>query len=208
MSQAARQLRLTESPTPLPGLPQGPLSPQQQLEAIRRTQDQAEQRVELGMKLLGAAEAHAVNHQHSMEQVRSEQQVLRDKLEQDVAKSLHTFDQWIGDLDDGFTKALKQLEDRVDTLSSQWVHTQHRIEQMVKRSETLLDEHRLDAAAVPTSQPQATLSVAPPVQEQASSEDGMPVTDEGADAAGAKENEPDKPTYGELLRRLLEQSDG
>ena len=119
----------------------GPLSARQQLEAVRCVQNQAEQRVQLGLKLFKAAEAHTIKYQNLVEQVRYEQQQLREKLEQDVARSLHTYDQWIGEVDEGVPEALKALGVRIDKLQNEWSGTQQRIEQIMSRSESLLDQH-------------------------------------------------------------------
>jgi hypothetical protein len=184
------------------------------MEAARCAQTQAEQRVQLGLKLFKAAEAHTVNYQNMVEQVRLKQQQLREKLEHDVARSLHTYDQWIGEIDDGVTEVLKALEHRIDKLQSDWCGTQQRIEQMMTRSESLLDQQPFVGQPEVVSHPEVTISVAPPPDPNKPKNDGMtfPATPtskahHAGKAAASGEDEPGhpKPICGELLRRLLDE---
>ena len=115
----------------------------QQLEHARRIQVQAEQRVQLGLQLFKAAEAHALRHRDMIQQLKDEQQELHQQLQQDVAQSLHEYDQWVGQLDENFTTALRQLDSKVDSLQERWAQTESHIEQMMKRSEALLDQSRV-----------------------------------------------------------------
>ena len=243
MSQATHRLRLTESPSPLPGLPSGPLSAQQQLEALRRVQGQAEQRVQLGMQLFKAAEAHTEQKQNLADELREEQKHLREKVQEEVASSLRSYDQWVGRIDDGFTKAMNDLDQRLERLRSEWTDTQGRIEQMMKRSEALLEQNRLLQAPVegrrrPRPNPNPAVSVAPPspprfapVSEPPSRSPKSPDVDDPVDvvdpvkrvesvetqaiapSTGDQESEKQttdgtEPIYGELLRRLIDKSDG
>jgi flagellar biosynthesis chaperone FliJ len=118
----------------LPGLPRKPLTPQQQLDAISRVQTQAEARVELGLKLFKAAENHTRSQQKMLEQIKAEQQQLREQVNEDVAKSLHAYDQWVGQMDDNFTQSLQNLEAKIERLQENWTATQQRIEAMIERS--------------------------------------------------------------------------
>jgi hypothetical protein len=129
----------TRSPI-LPGLPRDPLSPTEQLEALRRVQAQAEQRVKLGLQLFKAAEAHATQQQTLIEEIKSEQQRLRAEVQEDVARSLHTYDQWMGRMDEDFTRAIKSLETKIEMLEAQWSHSQERMAAMMRRAEALLQQ--------------------------------------------------------------------
>jgi flagellar biosynthesis chaperone FliJ len=138
-----------------------------QFEALRRLQAQAEQRIKLGQQLFKAAEAQASAHQDAIEQVRGEQERLREQVQQDVAQSLHAYDQWVGQIDESFTKAIRSLEERVDTLARDWEQTQGKLDVMVRRSEALLDKSRqLIEGATPTAskaaRPTPSAASAPP----------------------------------------------
>ena len=211
MSRTATSLRLTESAPPLPGLPTGTLTAQQQLEALRRVQEQAEQRVQLGMRLFKAADAATGHQQELVTEIRDDQQRLRDRVEQDVARSLHTYDQWIGDVGDGFHASLKKLEGRIDELQSQWQQTQKRIEGMMNRSEAFLDSARTLPATLPAGErnrPSATISVAPdgPRAVDAPTQETEPqVWDSTAIKSSKSSDDTDEQPsdYGELLQDLL-----
>jgi len=126
----------------LPGLPKGPLTPTQQLEALRRVQAQAEHRIKLGLQLFKAAEAHATHQQRVIQQIKAEQANLRERLETDVTKSLHSYDQWVGKIDESFTRAMQALEAKIQGLESEWNAAQERMTTMVRRCEALMDQSR------------------------------------------------------------------
>ena len=160
MAQSAPHIQITTSGK-LPGLPTRPLSKQQQSDALRRIQIQAEQRIKLGLKLFKAAEAHTQHQQDLLQCVQDEQNRIRGELQQDVAKSLHTYDQWVGQIDENFTKAIKDLDQKITSLHNKWDATQYRIELMMQRSEALLNEVRCItdqstwplSSAIPLQQP-------------------------------------------------------
>lgn len=141
MSQAQKTIQL-RSKRDLPGLPDAPISPTDQLIALKRVQAQAEQRVKLGVQLFKAAEAHTTGQQVAINDLKDEQQKLRSELHEDVTKSLHAYDQWVGRIDESFTRAMQKLEGKIDTLEENWQNTQTRIEAMLRRSEALLDQSR------------------------------------------------------------------
>ncbi len=118
------------------------LTTAQKLEALRRVQGQAEQRVKLGTQLLKAAESHAVQTQSQVEQIRREQNELREKLEHDVAAALHQYDQWVGTIDETLTRRLQLAEERLDALDKQWEEAERRVMRMVKRAELMFDQSR------------------------------------------------------------------
>lgn len=141
--------------------------------AAQRIARENEQRVELGVKLFRAAEKHTLEQRRLVEQMRQEQDRLKKEVQEDVARTLHAYDQWVGQIDENFTRALQQLETRIDQLQTNWESTQQRIEQMLKRSESVLGESRdllrRGAAAKPTleTHPQAPVAPAPAVRQPA-----------------------------------------
>lgn len=181
----------------LPGLPRKPLTPQQQTEALQRVQAQAEQRVKLGMQLFKAAEAHVSQHRDALTQIKAEQDRLRTEIQDDVTKTLHQYDQWVGQIDESFTKAIRTLTERLDKIEAEAGASQARLESMVKRAEALLDQARL-----------ATDPPAPPPQQRSS-----PKATGSAGTAPPPASEPDPPKtpriYSQLMRRLRDEgSDG
>jgi len=133
----------------LPDLPRQPLTPEQQAEAIKRVQAQAEQRVKLGTQLFKAAEATIAEHVAAVNKARQEQSALKQEVQQDVAKSLQTYDQWLGQIDEGFTKSIKRIEDRVEQLEQgclameeAWNQTEQRLETLMSRAEAMVDASR------------------------------------------------------------------
>lgn len=138
MSQTNPRPRVLLQPTPRQAL-----SPDQQLEALRRVQAQAEQRVKLGQQLFKAAEARVSTHRAMIDEIKGEQAKLRDEVQRDVAQSLQSYDQWVGKLDERLTEAMRSLEARLDTLQNEWQATQAKIEHMLRRSEALLDQSRV-----------------------------------------------------------------
>ncbi|MEX0777379.1 MAG: hypothetical protein WD042_16875 [Phycisphaeraceae bacterium] len=127
---------------PLPGLPRRPLTPQEQLEALRRLQLQAEHRLKLGMQLFKAAEAHTAQHQSTLEEIQAEQKQLREQVQADVARSLRDYDQWVGNVEKHITQRLDKLDGRLSALQSHWENTEQHLTSMAKRAETLLDQCR------------------------------------------------------------------
>jgi hypothetical protein len=164
MSQAARPLRLSTDEQPLPGLVLGPLSPAQHLEALRRVQAQAEQRLKLGSQLFKAAQAQTLQQRTLAEELRRSQDGLREEMRQDATKTLHQCEQWMGAMDDRFTSRIRQLEDRLDVLHGQWTEAQQRIDGLMRRAETLLDQSRtlLDHTVAPAGLAVAAAAAAAP----------------------------------------------
>lgn len=124
----------------IPGLPKKPLTPEQQLDALSRVQSQAENRVALGLKLFKAAENHTRSQQNMLDELKAQQQELRDQVNEDVARSLHTYDQWVGKMDENFTNSLQKLENKIEMLQENWMATQKRIETMLERSAELFSQ--------------------------------------------------------------------
>lgn len=152
----------------LPGLPRQPLTPEQKLDALRRVQAQAEQRVKLGQQLFKAAEARVTAHRGLMDQVRQEQDKLRAEVQEDVARSLQSYDQFMGQLEERITLAMRSLEDRLDTLHAECAASESKVDQMLTRAEALLDQTRvLLNQSVPRGRATATEpAVETPVEDQ------------------------------------------
>jgi hypothetical protein len=180
-------------PGTLPGVPKRPLDAQQQLEALRRTQAQAEQRVKLGVQLFKAAEARTAQHRDDVEQLRKEQDQLRQQLQQDIARSFQSYDQWIAKVDDTLTNSLKSIEDRIELLQSRWKETEQRIETMMDRSQTLLSQ----SADMMQTPPQATFDEPQSAPPLALSQAPQP-----DDVAGEGEDAQFNPIFTRVLRRL------
>ncbi|MCE9590393.1 MAG: hypothetical protein K8S99_07700 [Planctomycetes bacterium] len=139
MSQAATR---RSSPIPFPAPPRA-LSPQEQLDALRRVQAQAEQRVYLGAQFFKAAEARTDQFREMIEKIKSEQDTLREELRDDMTKSLRTYDQWLGEIDQDLTTAIGTLEERVTKLQQEWAQAQQRIDSLLRRSEAMFDQTRM-----------------------------------------------------------------
>ncbi|MFG0249549.1 MAG: hypothetical protein ACF8OB_11740 [Phycisphaeraceae bacterium JB051] len=219
----------------IPGLPRKPLTPEQQLEALNRVQSQAEARVELGLKLFKAAENHTRSQQKMLDQIKAEQQQLRDQVNEDVAKSLHAYDQWVGQMDENFTRSLQNLEAKIERLQENWQHTQQRIETMIERSAQMFAiAHGMDnpVAEQPAAQPQAqqqetqviedetphAISIAP-VEEDIQTQDESNQEDATIEAQTAEPQAQEQPKvqprlkpesgamYTDLLKQLRQQAD-
>ncbi len=128
--------------TGLSALNRQPLSPEQQLQALKRVQAQAEQRVKLGMQLFKAAEARLSTQTDMLGQIKTLQSQLREQVNKDVAKSLHEYDQWIGQIDESFTTAIRKLEEKIDAVQANIVTSESRVKHMLDRAEALLDQNR------------------------------------------------------------------
>lgn len=139
-------------PTPaqlLAKVPRRTMTPEQQLAALQKVQQHAEQRVKLGQQLFQAAEARLERHQDLLGQVRKEQDKLREQVQEDVASSLQTYDQWMGRIDESFTKAMERLGGRLDRVEQEVADSRGAMEQMLTQAGELLQEtHRLMAAAL------------------------------------------------------------
>lgn len=201
------------APIAIAGAPRGPLTPAQQLEALRRVQAQAEQRVKLGVQLFKAAEARLGQHQDVLAEARAEGEKLREQIQTDVAKSLQQYDQWIGGLDEQFTRMIRELFERVEKLEGQVAKSQGSIETLIKRAEALLDQARylIERPAAPAAAPQAFAPVrpaptAPPPQPIKPLQRPGPVPprerNDAAAPAPAPTLTPHDKLYSNLLRRL------
>jgi len=192
------------------------LTTAQKLEALRRVQGQAEQRVKLGTQLLKAAEAHASQTHSHVEQIRQEQNELREKLEHDVAAALHQYDQWVGTIDESLTRRLQQTEERLDALDKQWEEAEQRMTRMVKRAELMFDQSRsLLESATSKLDRLVAIRPTPPAAMPALKIDGPILQTEAEiiDAADADDTDdagaaaPSTMLYSHLMNRLRERGD-
>jgi len=137
MSQAA-----TTRPANQPRLSMTPhtLTPSEQLDALRRVQAQAEQRVKLGVQFFKAAESRTDQFREMIEKIKTEQDTLREELRNDMTRSLRGYDQWLGEIDRNLTNAIETLENRVGKLQEEWAEAQTKIDGMLKRSEAMYDQ--------------------------------------------------------------------
>ncbi len=143
---------MSQTTTPIRDLPKSaagllspanrPLSPEQQLEALRRIQAQADQRVKLGLQLFKAAEAHTSAHRQLLEEVKAEQSKFRTELQDDMSKSLESYDLAMEKLEDDLTGKLRALEDKIARLQDDWKNAQNKIEGMLARSASMIDQGR------------------------------------------------------------------
>ena len=149
----------------LTGFNRQPLTPEQQMQALKRVQAQAEQRVKLGMQLFKAAEARLSNQTDVVQQIKTLQKQLREQVNNDVAQSLHQYDQWIGQIDESFTTAIRKLEQKVDAVQANISKSEARMREMLDRAEALLDQSRnlieRNSLKLP-EMPKAPQHVAPP----------------------------------------------
>jgi hypothetical protein len=128
----------------LPGLPTGPLPPHQHADALRRAAAVAEQRIKLGAQLFKAAEARVAQYQELVDEIKSQQEQMRQQMQEEVQTSLAKYDDLVGSIDDSFTERVHVLEDKIDSLTSKWEESQKRIEQMMHRAESMLDQGRIE----------------------------------------------------------------
>jgi len=168
------------------GFSRQPLTPEQQVQALKRVQAQAEQRVKLGMQLFKAAETRLSGQTDVLQQIKTLQTQLREQLNQDVAKTLQEYDQWIGQIDESFTSAIRKLEEKVDAVQQNLTTNEARMQKMLDRAEAMLDQTRsligqhtvpsmpLAPAPPATDTPQSSPQANPPTSPAPSSASGQP----------------------------------
>lgn len=121
-------------------MPRKPLNPEQQLAALDKVQAQATQRIKLGQQLFKAAEARLTQQQDVLDKIRNQQQDLRDQVQEDVAKSLQTYDQWMGKIDESFTTAIREVTERLGRLEVEQQNTREEMQAMVARASALMEQ--------------------------------------------------------------------
>ena len=131
-----------KSPGPLPGVPRPQLTATEQLEALRRVRAQAEQRVQLGHQLFNAAKAQTARYEALLAQIKAEQVDLRERVTRDVAQTLHSYDQWVGKMDQSITDSIDTLHEKMEAFARRASEAEQRILSIVERAEALLDQSR------------------------------------------------------------------
>lgn len=145
MKQTAVKASKTSGKGPTPAellarMPRRPLTPEQQMTAIEKVQQQATQRVKLGQQLFEAADARLKQHQEVLKEIQDQQHVLREQVQDDVAKSLQSYDQWMGKIDESFTKAIKQVNERLDQLELRVDASRGELEVMIEKATALMGQ--------------------------------------------------------------------
>lgn len=133
----------SQGPSPaelLAMMPRRPLSVEQQAAAIEKVQQQATQRVKLGQQLFEAADARLKQHQKVLDEINDQQKILREQVQDDVAKSLQTYDQWMGRIDESFTKSIRDLTQRLDQLEERVDGSQNEMQDMLAKAGALLQQ--------------------------------------------------------------------
>ena len=141
-------IHIAESLTPRP--PRS-MSPQQQLESLRKAQRQAEQRVQLGMQLFKAAEARLSAGQDVVGQVRREQDALRDEMRREREEDASRYNKQLADVEQTTDARMAAVERQIARLQLDWQSTQDRLGEMMARCQAMLDQtrHLLSRAAQP-----------------------------------------------------------
>lgn len=126
-----------------------PLTPEQKLEALARVQAQTEQRIALGRQLFKAAEARIRAESDVVKQVRRENEALKEQLHREFTESLHSYDQWVGQIDESFTTAIRALEQKIDAVASQSEADRRHVASLVARAEALLGQAQMKLGGQP-----------------------------------------------------------
>src|SRR5690606_8818269 len=89
----------------------------------------------------------ATRHQRALDQVKADQARLRDELTRDLAKSLQSYDQWVGQVEDRLAGSMQALDVMLENLTRRVKASEDRLTQMMQRAEALFDQVRsaLDA---------------------------------------------------------------
>jgi len=118
--------------------PQSPKQPQK----LRLVRAQAEQRVQLGMQLLNAAQVHTHRQLDLFNQFTAQQTRAREQMQNDIASTLQTYDQWMASFDQRFTERLKSMEEKIDSMQQHWSTTESKIAKLLNRAQALMDQSR------------------------------------------------------------------
>lgn len=132
-----------QGPSPaelLAKMPRRPLSVDQQAAALEKAQQQATQRVKLGQQLFEAADARLKQHQKVLDEINGQQQILREQVQDDVAKSLQSYDQWMGRIDESFTKSIRDLSQRLDQLEERVEGSLNEMQDMLAKAGALMTQ--------------------------------------------------------------------
>jgi hypothetical protein len=122
--------------------PRAELTAAQQLEALRRVQAAAQQRVQLGQRLFMAAEKQTARHQQLLEELQAERRALRQQMHEQMQQELLAASGTFQAAEDRITEAVIRLEQRVEQLASQWNQVEQRLLGMLQRAQSALDQAR------------------------------------------------------------------
>lgn len=134
---------------------QGKLTPQQQLEALRKTQAQAEQRVRLGVKLFEAAEGRLKSQHQALTELRENQQALREQMLAEIRQAATGYDERLTRLETRVSDAVAQADARITALQQSWQAWEARLNRLVSQAQSLL-ERPDHATSTPPSSSTAT----------------------------------------------------
>ena len=196
---------------------QGKLTPQQQLDALRKTQTQAEQRVRLGIKLFEAAEGRLKSQNQALAELRENQQALREQMLADIRRTAADYDDRLDRLESRITDAVDSAEARITALEQAWQASETRLNRLVSQAQSLLEQVEqftapppdaadvLTASSLPSDSiaPQAaSIAQAPPPPPAASEEEAWNTVYHRAllwlgESATEPRNQPAKPTGGD-----------
>lgn len=124
-------------------MPRRPLSVDQQAKALEQVQQQASQRVKLGQQLFEAADARLKQHQQVLDEINDQQKILREQVQDDVAKSLQSYDQWMGRIDESFTKSIRDLNQRLDQLEDTVAGSHNEMQDMLSKAAALMQQTQM-----------------------------------------------------------------
>ena len=142
----------TQKPRPAqPGQTRLTLTAQQRTEALRRIQAQADQRVTLGVQLFKAAEAHTTHQHDLLGRIKTDQQQVKQELQQDLAgvlKSIASYDQQLDRFENLFSAVMTAMAKRIDSIYNKQIEAEQRINETVKQVVDLLEktQHLMDEA--------------------------------------------------------------
>ena len=126
----------------LPGLPRKALSHEQQVEALRKMQAEADQRVLLGARLFKAADLRLTAQQELIRQIKADADELREQVHAQVDKKLCQYDEEVSQIDVRLTRTLEALEKKVDAIAADRQFLREQLGQMTHRCESMLDQCR------------------------------------------------------------------
>ena len=143
MSQSTSNLKITQKMSPLlplAGLPRRKLTAAEMQIAAARVKEQTEQRVKLGSKLFSAAESHTVRTQKLINELKADQDKFAKLLRGDVAKTLRSYDRWMGKLDDHLTEEVAKLNHRLGAMEVKWSQAEDRLKKVTTENENLIKQ--------------------------------------------------------------------
>jgi len=173
MAASSTTTAQTSRHTALPGMPRKPLDATKQLEAIRRVQSQAENRIKLGLQLFKAAEGHTSRRRDILEDIKTDQKNIRDQLQSEMVENFQRYEHRIDSFDDKVTRTIESLDKRIGQLQEEFAAAETRIQTLLQRAEQLLDSPAPSVSppdAIPvissTDSPSSQVSDSPPPSDQ------------------------------------------